>query len=82
MSPIIRFIALGFAMIAPQLCFGGLVPGGGDLENDLNNALRFDPSTPTNVIVAYKDPNVPLDRYIQVGYRTTNSTPLSITSIG
>lgn len=60
----------------------GLVPGGGDLENDLNNALRFDPSTPTPVKVAYKDASLPSDRFIQVGFRTTNSGPIDISSIG
>jgi hypothetical protein len=59
----------------------GLVDGGGDLANDLNNAVRFDPSTPTNVIVAYKDANLPLDRYIQVGFSTTNTIPFNITEI-
>lgn len=59
----------------------GLVDGGGDLLNDLNNAIRFDPSTPTPAIVAFKDANLPLDRYIQVGFRTTNSSPFNITGI-
>jgi hypothetical protein len=59
----------------------GLVDGGGDLANDLNNAVRFDPSTPTNVIVAYKDANLPLDRYIQVGFRTNNASSINVTSI-
>lgn len=60
----------------------GLVDGGGDLPNDLNNALRFDPSTPTPVIVAYKDANLPLNRFIQVGFRTNNPVAFNITSIG
>jgi hypothetical protein len=60
----------------------GLVDGGGDLANDLNNALRFDPSTPTGAIVAYKDANIPLDRYIQVGFRTNNPTAIDISAIG
>lgn len=59
----------------------GLVPGGGDLDNDLNNALRFDPSTPTPVKVAFKDASLPSDRFIQVGFRTTNETPINISSI-
>ncbi|MFN6399700.1 MAG: PEP-CTERM sorting domain-containing protein [Planctomycetota bacterium] len=59
----------------------GLVDGGGDLLNDLNNAIRFDPSTPTPAIVAFKDANLPLDRYIQVGFRTTNSSAFNITGI-
>lgn len=59
----------------------GLVPGGGDLENDLNNALRFDPSTPTPVKVAYKDASLPLDRFIQIGFSTTNTTSFSVTGI-
>jgi hypothetical protein len=59
----------------------GLVPGGGDLDNDLNNALRFDPSTPTPVKVAYKDASLPVDRFIQVGFRTTTSNPINISSI-
>jgi hypothetical protein len=65
-----------------QPVHAGLVDGGGDLANDLNNAVRFDPSTPTNVIVAYKDANLPLDRYIQVGFSTTNTIPFNITEIG
>jgi len=60
----------------------GLVDGGGDLANDLNNALRFDPSTPTGAIVAYKDANIPLDRYIQVGFRTNNPAAIDISAIG
>ncbi|MCY3005780.1 MAG: hypothetical protein NTV29_07370, partial [Planctomycetota bacterium] len=59
-------LILGIAWV--QLTHAGLVDGGGDLANDLNNAVRFDPSTPTNVIVAYKDANLPLDRYIQIGF--------------
>jgi len=59
----------------------GLVDGGGDLANDLNNALRFDPSTPTGAIVAYKDANIPLDRYIQVGFSTTNTTAFNVSEI-
>jgi len=59
----------------------GLVPGGGDLENDLNNALRFDPSTPTPVKVAYKDASLPSDRFIQVGFSTTNAASFSVTGI-
>ena len=60
----------------------GLVDGGGDLANDLNNALRFDPSTPTGAIVAFKDANLPLDRYIQVGFRTNNPAAIDISAIG
>jgi len=71
-------LALGWV----HLSVAGLVDGGGDLANDLNNAVRFDPSTPTNVIVAYKDANLPLDRYIQVGFRTNNGAPINVTSIG
>ena len=71
-------LALGWV----HLTYAGLVDGGGDLANDLNNAVRFDPSTPTNVIVAYKDANLPLDRYIQVGFRTNNGAPINVTSIG
>lgn len=59
----------------------GLVPGGGDLDNDLNNALRFDPSTPTPVKVAYKDASLPVDRFIQVGFSTTNSAAFSVSAI-
>jgi len=59
----------------------GLVPGGGDLDNDLNNALRFDPSSPTPVKVAFKDASLPSDRFIQVGFRTTNETPINISAI-
>jgi hypothetical protein len=59
----------------------GLVDGGGDLLNDLNNAIRFDPSTPTPAIVAFKDANLPLDRYIQVGFATTNSTAFNVTAL-
>ena len=59
----------------------GLVDGGGDLLNDLNNAIRFDPSTPTPAIVAFKDANLPLDRYIQIGFRTNNPSALNITGI-
>ncbi|MFM2219122.1 MAG: hypothetical protein RL240_3440, partial [Planctomycetota bacterium] len=58
-----------------------LVPGGGDLDNDLNNALRFDPSTPTPVKVAYKDASLPVDRFIQVGFSTTNSAAFSVSAI-
>ena len=64
-----------------QLTQAGLVDGGGDLANDLNNAVRFDPSTPTNVIVAYKDANLPLDRYIQIGFSTTNSVAFNVAAI-
>ena len=71
-------LALGWV----HFTYAGLVDGGGDLANDLNNAVRFDPSTPTNVIVAYKDANLPLDRYIQVGFRTNNGAPINVTSIG
>lgn len=70
-------LALGWV----HLSVAGLVDGGGDLANDLNNAVRFDPSTPTNVIVAYKDANLPLDRYIQVGFSTSNEIPFNITEI-
>jgi len=59
----------------------GLVPGGGDLDNDLNNALRFDPSTPTPVKVAYKDASLPVDRFIQVGFSTTNPAAFSVSAI-
>ncbi len=59
----------------------GLVPNGGDLPNDLNNALRFDPATPTPAIVAFKDANLPLDRFIQVGFRTNNPSAFNITDI-
>jgi len=73
-------LILGIAWV--QLTHAGLVDGGGDLANDLNNAVRFDPSTPTNVIVAYKDANLPLDRYIQIGFRSNNGSPFNVTSIG
>ena len=73
--------ALLIALGGVHRTYGGLVDGGGDLANDLNNAVRFDPSTPTNVIVAYKDANLPLDRYIQVGFSTTNAIPFNITEI-
>jgi len=43
--------------------------------------LRFDPSTPTPVKVAFKDASLPADRFIQVGFRTTNDTPINVTSI-
>jgi len=43
--------------------------------------LRFDPATPTPVIVAYKDANLPLDRYIQVGFRTNNPAAINVTAI-
>jgi hypothetical protein len=59
----------------------GLVSGGGDLDNDLNNALRFDPSTPTPVKVAYKDASLPVDRFVQVGFSTTNSAAFSVSAI-
>jgi hypothetical protein len=73
--------ALLFGIGWIQPVHAGLVDGGGDLANDLNNAVRFDPSTPTNVIVAYKDANLPLDRYIQVGFRTNNAVSINVTSI-
>ena len=72
-------LLFGIGWIRPV--HAGLVDGGGDLANDLNNAVRFDPSTPTNVIVAYKDANLPLDRYIQVGFSTTNTNSFNITEI-
>lgn len=75
------FLVTIFCSLSSML-HAGLVPGGGDLENDLNNALRFDPSTPTPVKVAYKDASLPFDRFIQVGFRTTNSGPIDISSIG
>ena len=83
-------LAVRLFLVATALLFGidwnqpvraGLVDGGGDLANDLNNAVRFDPSTPTNVIVAYKDANLPLDRYIQIGFRTNNGASINVTSI-
>ena len=60
----------------------GLVPNGGDLEKDFNNALRFDPATPTPAKVAFVDANLPLDRYIQVGFTTTNTTAFNVSEIG
>ena len=59
----------------------GLVTGGGDLSIDRNNAVRFDPSTPTNAIVSYQDPTLASIRYFQVGFRTTNAAPFNVTSI-
>ncbi len=81
-SRLIRFL---LCSIIPLFLAGrieaGLVPGGGDLDNDLNNALRFDPSTPTPVKVAYKDASLPADRFIQVGFSTTNTASFLITGI-
>lgn len=58
-----------------------LVPGLGDLGKDMNNATQFNPSVRTLVTVAYRDPNLPLGRFIQLGFRTTSETPLNIASI-
>jgi MYXO-CTERM domain-containing protein len=59
----------------------GLVTGGGDLLTDRNNAVRFDPSTPTDAIVSYQDPTLASIRYFQIGFRTTNAAPFDVTSI-
>jgi hypothetical protein len=80
---IASFLLLSYCLLSICLTAkAGLVDGGGDLLNDLNNAIRFEPSTPTPAIVAFKDANLPLDRYIQVGFRTNNPVALNITSIG
>jgi hypothetical protein len=58
-----------------------LVPGLGDLDKDMNNAVQFNPSVRTLVTVAYRDPNLPLSRFIQLGFRTTAETPFQISSL-
>jgi len=77
----LSILALAFCCTLSASTQAGLVPGGGDLDNDLNNALRFDPSTTTPVKVAYKDASLPLDRFIQVGFSTTNSAAFSVSAI-
>ena len=83
-----NLVRLSLSILALACCatysastHAGLVPGGGDLDNDLNNALRFDPSTPTPVKVAYKDASLPVDRFIQVGFSTTNTAAFSVSAI-
>lgn len=85
---ILRLRACGhlllFALFAPILIGSAradLVPGLGDLDKDMNNATQFNPSVRTLVTVAYRDPNLPLSRFIQLGFRTTSETPFEITSI-
>jgi hypothetical protein len=78
----LALLVLCLAFQSLSTLHAGLVPNGGDLPTDLNNALRFDPATPTPAIVAFKDANLPLDRYIQIGFRTNNSTAFNITDIG
>ena len=73
-----------FALLTPSLigyAQADLVPGLGDLERDMNSAVQFNPSVRTLVTVAYRDPNLPLSRFIQLGFRTTSETPFEITSI-
>lgn len=55
-----------------------LVPGLGDLEKDMNNATQFNPSDRTLVTVAYRDPNLPLSRFIQLGFSTDSAIEFSI----
>lgn len=81
-STTLALLTLCLISLSTTATHAGLVPNGGDLPNDLNNALRFDPATPTPAIVAFKDANLPLDRFIQVGFSTTNTTPFNISSIG
>ena len=81
-STTLAILTLCLSFLSPIALHAGLVPNGGDLPNDLNNALRFDPATPTPAIVAFKDANLPLDRFIQVGFRTNNPSAFNITEIG
>ena len=86
LSKKLRFIVLVLTAICSMtanlsVLQAGLVPNGGDLEKDFNNALRFDPATPTPAKVAFVDANLPLDRYIQVGFRTNNPSAFNITEI-
>jgi hypothetical protein len=78
----LALLVLCLAFQSLSTLHAGLVPNGGDLPTDLNNALRFDPATPTPAIVAFKDANLPLDRYIQIGFSTTNSAAFNVASIG
>lgn len=81
-SPKAVWMALVAALLLGQLnAKAGFVSGGGDLLTDRNNAVRFDSSTPTNAIVSYQDPTLASIRYFQIGFKTTNGTPLNVTSI-
>ena len=86
LSKKLRFIGIVLTAICSMtanlsVLQAGLVSNGGDLEKDFNNALRFDPATPTPAKVAFVDANLPLDRYIQVGFRTNNPSAFNITEI-
>lgn len=58
-----------------------LVPGLGDLANDMNTASQFNPSVRTLVTVAYRDPNLPLSRFIQLGFSLDSNIDLTIFQI-
>lgn len=70
-----------FALLTPSLigyAQADLVPGLGDLERDMNSAVKFNPSVRTLVTVAYRDPNLPLSRFIQLGFSTDSNIDFSI----
>jgi hypothetical protein len=73
-------LVLTLWLTSPHL-LADLVPGLGDLDKDMNTAVQFNPSVRTLVTVAYRDPNLPLSRFIQLGFSTDSNLDFSILGI-